>query len=225
MGLIYTLSHPETNEIRYIGKTERSLPERKREHRFLAKREGTHLYCWWRSLPIEPVAAVLQEVANRDLGAAEKYWIAYFRQLGTRLVNHTDGGEGQSGFKHSEKTKAKISAANKGKPHPWVNPSKAWMANKGKKLVGIHLEQVLAGQKKAIEASKSDEARIARSRALGGLPVFCIETETQYDVPEAARNLKLDASSIHKAAKGQRLKSTGGFTFKYVNPSLNLTSR
>lgn len=41
--------------------------------------------------------------------------IAALRNDGVKLVNCTDGGEGISGHKHSEETKAKISDGNKGK--------------------------------------------------------------------------------------------------------------
>jgi hypothetical protein len=43
----------------------------------------------------------------------EKFLISCFRDLGFVLANITDGGDGISGYKHSAKTKAKLSAFHK----------------------------------------------------------------------------------------------------------------
>jgi hypothetical protein len=41
--------------------------------------------------------------------------IAALRNAGVKLVNRTDGGEGASGLKHSDETRAKMSAAKTGR--------------------------------------------------------------------------------------------------------------
>jgi hypothetical protein len=46
---------------------------------------------------------------------AEKFWIAYFRSIGSRLLNLTIGGEGTLNFSHSEETKKKIGQSHRGK--------------------------------------------------------------------------------------------------------------
>ena len=43
----------------------------------------------------------------------EKYWIKYYKDKGCDLLNHTEGGEGQSGRKLSKEHKDKISKNNK----------------------------------------------------------------------------------------------------------------
>ena len=50
-----------------------------------------------------------------DAHRLEKLLIASYRAAGVRLTNLTDGGDGISGHRHSEETKAKISASNMGK--------------------------------------------------------------------------------------------------------------
>lgn len=108
----YALSDPETGETRYVGKTCQGIDVRLNEHRYNAKAgKRTHLYCWLRSLAAEPACTVLgkyeSEAAMND---GEKALIAQYRISG-RLVNHVDGGEGVSGWKHSAETKARIAAS------------------------------------------------------------------------------------------------------------------
>ena len=60
----------------------------------------------------------------------EKLLIASFKDMGFKLVNLTDGGEGPSGSKHSEETKRKLSILKKGKP----SPNKGVVMSEGQKL-------------------------------------------------------------------------------------------
>jgi hypothetical protein len=53
------------------------------------------------------------ESGEGDWQAAEKKWIAQFRQAGYELVNATDGGGGMDGYQHSAEVRAKISTAHK----------------------------------------------------------------------------------------------------------------
>ena len=48
----------------------------------------------------------------------EQLAIAHYRSMGFRLTNQTDGGEGAPGMKHTAETRAKMSAAKKGRPLP-----------------------------------------------------------------------------------------------------------
>ena len=48
----------------------------------------------------------------------EKLLISCFRDMGVKLANLTDGGEGMLGYKQSDEAKAKLSALKKGKPSP-----------------------------------------------------------------------------------------------------------
>lgn len=64
--------------------------------------------------------------------------------------------------------------------------------------------------------SKETRQKIMQSRK-DRKPIICIETENEYEsIRECARQLNLDASHICKVLKG-KLKSTGGYHFKYKN--------
>lgn len=156
MGCVYTYADPVTGVVRYVGKTERSLASRVAEHKYNSRHGRTHLYCWMRSLGQSPRVETLENDPS-DINEAEAYWIGQLRAWGFDLVNHSVGGEGQVGLKHTMESKAKIAAALKGRPAPWAreNIKKTHEAHRGKKLQGDHLKKVLAGLEKAREAART----------------------------------------------------------------------
>lgn len=90
------------------------------------------------------------------------------------------GNNGRLGLKHSAATKAKISAAHKGKPKPWVTRIQT-----GRKLTGQWLENVRKSRKWGLDnpVYKGDEAnkdnlrrRVARVR---GAPSKCAMCDTE----------------------------------------------
>lgn len=113
---IYTLSHPITNEIRYVGKSTR-IKRRETEHKskwFCTKRPN-HKNNWCLMLinqGLKPVLTIIDQTDN-NWQELEKYWIKHYKDIGCRLLNHTEGGEGHSGRKLSKEHKDKISKNNK----------------------------------------------------------------------------------------------------------------
>lgn len=116
--LIYTLTDPRTNEVRYVGKTVKTLEQRLIAHTG-DTRKNTHRRNWiiqLRRLGLRPLISLIETVADDgDWVAAERFWIAHYRKQGAKLTNLTDGGEGAPGNKVSEATKAKISKGNRGR--------------------------------------------------------------------------------------------------------------
>jgi hypothetical protein len=94
---IYTLSDPETGEVRYVGKT-LDMPHRMRGH--LAVRGTAHRNSWIKSLRVRGLMPVMEELEriensdDTDWQEVERFWIAYFRFLGVRLTNIDSGGLG-----------------------------------------------------------------------------------------------------------------------------------
>lgn len=96
---IYTLSHPKTNEIRYVGKTHNL---KKRLWQSIYDKSKTKKNNWIKSITntgLIPVMEVIEETNTGGWPSAEKYWIAQLKEWGFRLLNATDGGEGISGAK------------------------------------------------------------------------------------------------------------------------------
>jgi len=100
MATIYALIHPNTNEVRYIGKTEIGVVNRMRGH--MKDRTASYRGKWIRhlkSLGLKPVCVVIEDdLSSKIVNDAEIFWIAYFKFLGARLINATAGGEGCTGY-------------------------------------------------------------------------------------------------------------------------------
>jgi group I intron endonuclease len=63
--------------------------------------------------------SILDEASSQDsLNEKEVFWIKKLKSKSQRGYNSTDGGEGSSGFKASNKTRKKISIATRGKNNP-----------------------------------------------------------------------------------------------------------
>lgn len=93
---IYTLSDPETNEIRYVGKTN-NISQRYRAHLNKARKHQTHKKNWIESLKnkkLKPILKIIDIVPIEDWIFWEKYWISQIKTWGFNLVNHTGGGDG-----------------------------------------------------------------------------------------------------------------------------------
>jgi len=93
---IYVLKDPVTGEVRYVGKTDRP-DKRLVQHIGIAQRKRHHAACWVRSLlkrGLQPKLEVVDEVPVEYWQALEAAYIAFYKELGFRLVNRTPGGDG-----------------------------------------------------------------------------------------------------------------------------------
>lgn len=93
---IYTLTDPETHEIRYVGKTN-NLTQRYKAHLNKARKHQTHKKNWINSLKkkkLKPLIEVIDIVPIVEWVFWETYWISQIKSWGFKLVNHTDGGDG-----------------------------------------------------------------------------------------------------------------------------------
>lgn len=112
--LIYALYDPRVVPlvVRYVGLTTCGIGVRMCGHRQQAKLLRSHRDFWISSLikeGVQPSYLILEEGIEESMHEAEIKWIAYYS--GPQLTNHTLGGEGLTGHRHSEETKAKIKAS------------------------------------------------------------------------------------------------------------------
>lgn len=114
--LIYSLSDPETNQLRYVGKTI-DLKARMATH--LSDRRHVKRNMWIRSMASRGVLPLMEELEvvknsnDEDWQEVERWWIAYLRFIGCDLCNLDSGGIG--GKRRSIETREKIAASHTGK--------------------------------------------------------------------------------------------------------------
>ena len=111
---IYTLSDPNTNEVRYVGKTI-NIKRRYKQHLY-DKRQTSHKNSWIISLRkngLKPIMTIIEECNNDNWEEREIYWISKYENL----TNHKKGGNGGDDYKRpiSSESIEKIRKANLGK--------------------------------------------------------------------------------------------------------------
>jgi len=108
---IYTLSDPDTNEIRYVGKTN-TVRKRLYAHIIECKTDRTtHKISWIKSLLSnnkKPNISILDEVENDEWEYWEQYWILQLRSWGFNLTNIATGGICGNDYKRNDDTKIKM---------------------------------------------------------------------------------------------------------------------
>ena len=121
--LIYGLIDSDTREMRYVGQTIHGM-SRPQSH-FKAKRRSMPVHRWIDSQTSEgrtPEVVVIEHRLPddpRSLDELEVGWISYFRGLGCRLLNLTEGGgRNVRGLKWSEESRRRLSDVQKGRPSP-----------------------------------------------------------------------------------------------------------
>ena len=115
---LYILKDPETEEIRYVGKTVKKLEYRLKQHISACKREKNHRTNWILSVinkNLKPLIEQIDECKWCESQAKETYWISYYKNLGYNLVNATEGGEGNLGWIQQEETINKRKETNRKK--------------------------------------------------------------------------------------------------------------
>jgi hypothetical protein len=118
---VYGLIASDEYFIRYIGQTVSTVKQRLAGHLSRARRKCTTPVSKWIKTVVDRGAFIQMIVLlnNAILHESEKLIIAFHRELGGRLLNITDGGEGTLGFHHSGRKRpdlAERNRANTGKP-------------------------------------------------------------------------------------------------------------
>jgi hypothetical protein len=101
MFYVYEHTRPDTNSVFYVGKGKgnrlNSLSDRNRYWNHIVAKVGSFNAC-----------KIVENEDEELIFLAEKERIDQLRRIGAKLCNVTNGGEGTTGLKHSEESKAKI---------------------------------------------------------------------------------------------------------------------
>jgi len=142
---IYTLAHPLTGEVRYVGKAVRPH-QRLLSH--LKDREKTHKVNWIKSLfaqGLQPKLEILEEVSSSAWEEAERFWIQSLKFMGCRLTNSNGGGLG--GKEPSIETRKRIGEANKLRVTSEETRRKISAATSGRVFSAAHREKISKASK------------------------------------------------------------------------------
>lgn len=221
MTKIYTLKHPDTQEIRYVGKTVQQLKYRLATHISRSKKyRYAYVNCWIYSLLQEgkkPLIELIEEIEDNLWEEREIYWIQYYSSR-TRLTNfQLGGGHSNIGKELKEEHRKAISESLKGKPRDEETKRKISESHKGKiilestkqKLREINLGKVISLETK-IKMSKGGVEQYNKEGVL---------LNTYLSLSEAATQTNLFKGNISSACTG-RLKTYGGFKWKYKNEDI-----
>lgn len=139
MSLVYALvAKSSPDEMRYIGRTDASNPAgRHKDHLNEALKDVDTYKCNWIRKVLSSSDEVLVITVESELTfersvQQEIFYIAYYRTLGHRLTNATDGGEGAFGYRHTEETKKVMSNVNSGRVLTQEHKDKIRDARQGK---------------------------------------------------------------------------------------------
>ena len=225
-GIIYTLSHPITKKVVYVGKTINTLETRLYGHIGDSKRHNRKICKWISKLTSEGLIPLIEELdssSEEDLARLEIFYIELFKTWGFDLKNHTDGGEGLIGFTHSEKSKLLMSKERKGEKNAFYNKThsqeakdKISKANKNRKMSEDFCNK-RSQYMKANPITKETYQKIAEANKI---------KVAQYDLDmnlvkihdsaaDACRDSpELSTGHISSCCKGKR-KTHKGFVWKY----------
>jgi group I intron endonuclease len=107
---IYALKEKNSDEIKYIGLTTKSIKERLSRH--LRDKKVDHKTNWIKKVGVENIEIIILEqniFEHKELCQKEIFYIDKYRKSGHQLTNKTNGGEGLYGVKLTEEHKLKIS--------------------------------------------------------------------------------------------------------------------
>lgn len=190
--IIYTLSDPITNDVRYVGKTSLSIQLRYNNHIYKSRLKRTHKDCWIQSLlsnNLKPIIEVIDECSFENWILFERYWICQMKVWGFDLTNHSVGGEGASGYLFGpmkEETKQKLS----------------------NKMKGRKTHDIIFTDEIKNKISKSKFKPIQQFDLYDNL------VKEYSSLIEAANSIRLTVSAISKTIKNEKY-TAGGYRWKY----------
>lgn len=215
--VVYGL-HSGNGVIRYVGISQ-NLVKRFWEHKNRAIAGGKlPSQCWIRKYGVENIQYEILQVCETydELLTWEPIWIESFRSLGYGLLNVTDGGEGHVGYMATPETRAKQSAALKGRKLSPEHIAKISAGNRGKIISQESRDRMSAAQRLRPAPSESTREKI-RQRTLASGKVGELASQSKLSNQDAL-------AIVEKRKKGflmRELADEYGVTRKTVSSLLS----
>ncbi|MES2367048.1 MAG: NUMOD3 domain-containing DNA-binding protein [Pseudomonadota bacterium] len=185
----------------YIGKADKP-DERLWEHRRKLLRERNYKAHWWRqliSLGLEPKLEVLQEVPFDEWQQWERTYIHWYRVLGWKVLNATDGGDGGAQI-FTPEYRAKISATAKA---TYTAERRAAISafHKGRKKSAEHRARISASAGKHLKGKPQSPEHIAKCRAAKLGKKFTLEHRAKISAARKGIQFSAETKAKMRAAK------------------------
>lgn len=207
---IYVLKDPRDGEVRYVGFTI-DIKRRYRNHITSSQREKTYKANWIRSVlraGFKPALEII-ESGYGDWQEREAHWIEYYRSIGARLTNATNGGDGTPGYVMSDEAKAKLRRGALGRVISIEQREKLRIANMGKVHPPSVREKISAGNKGKIRTPEMLE-KYKLAQAPKRVGILRVDDGVYFEsVQNAAAAVGASHSSIQQAV------ISGGTCFGY----------
>jgi len=219
--MIYALCDPDNGDVRYVGQTVQGI-RRCWEHKSNAKNNrdtNTYKKNWINKLLKNNkmyCVMVLEKVTTKEeLKPAEIKWIKYFKDLGFKLTNLTEGGD--SNYTFTPEVIEKIRKSSTGRPGP----------NKGKRFsqeIRNKISTSLKGNQRTLGYKQKTESLIRMTIKQGKevRPFYDNKGNKYTFLKEAQRATNINFITIQKMLKGLRLNNFRGYSFYYVDVKPNL---
>jgi len=197
---IYVLSNPLDGVVRYVGKT-KDIVERYRGHlkEAMTAKRMSKKNNWIKGMlnrGIKPNIETIEVVEYEQGNEAEKYYILKYKELGYKLLNMTDGGDGGV---MSEEVRMRWSKIRKGRTSS---------------RKGIVMSQETKDKVSASKKGKNKGKESHRSKAILKIDKVTDEVICEYDsISQAGEELNI-RTSINNALSGVS-KTAGGYKWKY----------
>lgn len=195
MTYIYTLSHPLTKEVRYIGKS--NSPKERLNYHMSDLNKYSHKKNWiskLKLLNLKPIIEIIDEVHINEWRYWEKFWISQFKTWGFNLTNSTEGGDGLT-FRNSTTFK---------KGHlPWNKGIKGYSTSKKGSTIPQEVKDKISSTLKERESKKK--------RKVTQYSIEMKKIKTFNSITEAISETKI--KGIGNAISG-RVKTAGGYIWQ-----------
>lgn len=234
---IYTLEHPITEEIRYVGKT-KNPKMRFHNHCNKLHNEKSHKRNWINKLKkegLKPKMKILDEVLESEWKFWERFWINQLKQWNFNLVNHTSGGDGltlgnETSFKKGQvawndtNTFISCKICNKEfKISPNQLEKKQYCSNKcyADSKKGISISEETQFKKGHVPWNKGKNIKIKGDKNVYQYSGLTGEFIKKWNTAkEAALSLNINAEGIGQNCRG-KAKTAGGYNWSYEELLIN----
>jgi group I intron endonuclease len=203
---IYKLIDPNTNEVKYVGKTYRAIETRLKEHLDYRKGQKTKKINWIKSLVANdqlPIIEQIETCTDENWIEREQYWILYYRSIGN-LTNMTDGGDGNHHQEFSRESIEKRSEKLRGQKR----------SPETRRKISDRLTGLIRSENNKKQISETLTRKYGKA-----ILQFDLSDNFIAEYPSirmAARETNTDRANLVRVVKGQ-YHHTNGFVFKLKN--------